>query len=195
MKTIKEQSKIEVNIKKSRFIGLSFKVSSQDDAKKILDGLKKEYLDATHICFAYKLSNTAKMSDDGEPQGTAGKPIYEILNKRNLINTLVVVVRYFGGIKLGAGGLTRAYLDTAVKVLDVSGEEDIVEQKQITFNLGLDKSKYINILLNLPEVLNIDVSFSEVINIFLSVKSKEVNNTISKVENILGERLNYQIKE
>lgn len=96
-------------IKKSKFIGLYYEVSSVDEVKNILEILKKEHKKARHIPYAYKIGNIAKKSDDKEPANTAGGPIYNIIERKNLDNCLIVVIRYFGGIKLGAGGLFRAY--------------------------------------------------------------------------------------
>ena len=105
-----------VEIKKSKFYGYLYNVDRVEDVSQILDTLKKEHKKATHICYAYKITNGqefVKFFDDGEPSGTAGKPIFNVIDKKKLDNILVVVVRYFGGIKLGAGGLTRAYSNTA----------------------------------------------------------------------------------
>ena len=104
-------------VKKSKFIAFSFHVESKEDVKKELDKLKAEYNDARHICHAYVTHNSGGMSDDGEPKGTAGKPLFNLLNLKKKENTLVVVVRYFGGKKLGAGGLIRAYVAAGKEVL------------------------------------------------------------------------------
>lgn len=106
-------NEVTIEIKKSKFIGLCYEISSEDEAKKIIEDLKKEYKKARHIPYAYKVNNTAKKTDDKEPSNTAGLPIYNILERKNLNNHLVAVVRYFGGIKLGAGGLLRAYNEAA----------------------------------------------------------------------------------
>lgn len=98
--------------KKSKFYGYVYEVNDIEQVNEILDNMKKQNKKCTHVCYAYQISTPtfmAKMVDDGEPSGTAGKPIYNVIEKKNLTNILVVVVRYFGGIKLGAGGLVRAY--------------------------------------------------------------------------------------
>lgn len=107
---------VEIVIKKSKFIGEKFSVKSLDEINKILLNIKIRHKKATHICFAYKFfdnNNYEKAFDDGEPSGTAGKPILNVINKKGENNILIVVVRYFGGIKLGAGGLIRAYSKVA----------------------------------------------------------------------------------
>ena len=105
-------------IKKSRFIAYYYEISSTEEAKKILELLKKEHKKARHISYAYKVNNTASKSDDKEPTNTAGLPLYNLLEKKNLDNVLIAVVRYFGGTKLGAGNLLRAYLESAIKAIE-----------------------------------------------------------------------------
>lgn len=105
-----------IEIKKSKFYGYLYNVNSVKDVAKILEDLKKEHKKATHICYAYKIVDGVeiiKFSDDGEPSGTAGRPMLNVIEKKNLKNVLICVVRYFGGIKLGAGGLVRAYTKCA----------------------------------------------------------------------------------
>lgn len=107
-----------IEIKKSKFIAYNYEVSSQEEVKEILLSLRNEHKKAKHIVYAYKLSNTAGKSDDKEPTGTAGLPLYNLLELNNKNNTLLVVVRYFGGTKLGAGPLTRAYKNAGISVLN-----------------------------------------------------------------------------
>ncbi len=100
-------------IKKSKFIAYYYNVGNLEDIKFILENLKKEHKKARHIPYAYKIDNIIRKSDDKEPTNTAGTPLYKLIEKEKLNYVLLVVVRYFGGIKLGAGGLLRAYLTTA----------------------------------------------------------------------------------
>jgi len=106
-----------LEIKKSKFITQLFYVTSVEQVNQYLLDVKKEYKDATHYCYAYIIDDKRKASDDKEPSGTAGIPMMEVLNKQNLNYILCVVVRYFGGIKLGAGGLTRAYSNSIKEAL------------------------------------------------------------------------------
>lgn len=106
--------------KKSKFLGFVYFVTQKDQIDEILTSMKLEHKKATHFCYAYKISNgqdVVKFSDDGEPSGTAGRPILNVIEKKNLTNILVVVVRYFGGVKLGAGGLLRAYTKCTSELL------------------------------------------------------------------------------
>lgn len=111
----------EIVINKSRFIAYRYDLDSLDEVKLYLEELKKDHKKATHICYAYVYNKdivSEKCSDDGEPGGTAGYPILNVIKKKGLSNTMVAVVRYFGGIKLGAGGLTRAYTKSCASVLN-----------------------------------------------------------------------------
>jgi uncharacterized YigZ family protein len=129
MKAIGHNHIYEYEIKKSRFIGFTFLVSSEEEIDRHLSIIRKEHSSATHVCYGYTLNSSAKCSDDGEPSGTAGLPILEVIKKNGLNNVLVVVVRYFGGIKLGAGGLIRAYSRCASDTIKGS---DIKELKLYT---------------------------------------------------------------
>lgn len=113
---------IELIINKSKFIAYKFTLNSLEEVKSILTNLKNEHKNATHICYAYIYNRdivSEKCSDDGEPGGTAGYPILNVLKKKNLENIMVAVVRYFGGVKLGAGGLVRAYTKACSEVIKV----------------------------------------------------------------------------
>lgn len=111
-------NKYELEIKKSKFISYYYFIESEEEAKEILETLKKEHKKARHIPYAYKVNNTAKKSDDKEPSNTAGLPLYNLLENKNLDNKLIAVVRYFGGTKLGAGNLLRAYLNSAKNCIE-----------------------------------------------------------------------------
>lgn len=109
----------EIVINKSKFVAYKFDLSSLDQVKQILQNLKQQHKKATHICYAYVYNIdcvSEKAYDDGEPTGTAGYQILNVIKKKNVQNTMVAVVRYFGGVKLGAGGLTRAYTKAAASV-------------------------------------------------------------------------------
>ncbi|MDQ1354952.1 MAG: hypothetical protein QG657_5261 [Acidobacteriota bacterium] len=121
----------EIKEKGSRFISYLYPVESKEAADAVITGLRKKYYDSTHVCFAYRLGKGEELyvrfNDDGEPSGTAGLPIYNEIKSKGYFNVLVAVVRYFGGVKLGTGGLTRAYGQAAAKVLNIS--------KQITIHI------------------------------------------------------------
>ena len=125
MKTITEIKTNEIIIHKSKFITIITPINSKEEITKILNKVKKEYKDATHYCFAYIIDSEEKCDDNGEPSGTAGLPILKVLKINNLTNVLCLVVRYFGGIKLGAGGLIRAYSTSASEALNKCTIKDI----------------------------------------------------------------------
>ena len=122
-KSVKQCSEAEYTVNRSRFIGRCFPVESEEAALCLLGDIRKKHWDATHNCFAYRIGENAaaRFSDDGEPGGTAGKPIMDVLTGRELTNVLCVVTRYFGGILLGAGGLVRAYSKSAADAVTKAG--------------------------------------------------------------------------
>ena len=122
-KSVKQASEAEYTVNRSRFIGRCFPVDSEEAALCLLGDIRKKHWDATHNCFAYRIGENAaaRFSDDGEPGGTAGKPIMDVLTGRELTNVLCVVTRYFGGILLGAGGLVRAYSKSAADAVAKAG--------------------------------------------------------------------------
>ncbi|MFK9090225.1 YigZ family protein [Bacillus salipaludis] len=127
--TVKETGEHEIIIQKSRFIAHIKRAETENEAQEFIQAMKKQHWDATHNCSAYLIGEhdqIQKANDDGEPSGTAGVPILEVLKKRKLKDTVVVITRYFGGIKLGAGGLIRAYGKATSEGLDAVG---IVERK------------------------------------------------------------------
>lgn len=122
--TVNKTGSDEITIKKSRFIGYVRRVETEEEAKKFIQEIKKKHHDATHNCSAYLIGEhdeIQKANDDGEPSGTAGIPILEVLKKQHLKDTAIVVTRYFGGIKLGAGGLIRAYGSTTTQAIKTTG--------------------------------------------------------------------------
>lgn len=151
MNTIIENKESILEIKKSKFICVLLKEKNTDYIKDIINEYKKKYTKATHYCYAYVINNQKKSSDDGEPGGSAGIPILEVLNKNNLNNVLCIVIRYFGGIKLGMGGLIRAYTDSVSSALENNITEEI-EYATITFNTDYSSQNKIDNLLKNYEV-------------------------------------------
>lgn len=127
-KTITKSAEGYINEKKSKFLSFIFPISSVEDTKEILDEYRKKYYDARHVCWAYMLGHEReefRFNDDGEPSGTAGKPILGQINSSELTNVLIIVVRYFGGTLLGTGGLIRAYKEAAAVAI---AEANIIEK-------------------------------------------------------------------
>ena len=119
-------------IQKSKFYSFAYPVFDVDAVNEILEMVRAEHKTATHVCYAYVLDSpkTEKMSDDGEPGGTAGKPMLELIKKKKLSNVLLIIVRYFGGIKLGAGGLVRAYTNAGNMALNDATIREFFEVKK-----------------------------------------------------------------
>ena len=177
---------IEIIEKKSKFVVYSFLIKTEEDVCLQLNLLKKEHKKATHICYAYNLFGKYKCSDDGEPSGTAGNPILNVILKNNLTNCLIVVVRYFGGIKLGAGGLTRMYGECARQILLAQPINNLVLYKQISFNINFNDKKYIDTLSQLKEVVEIEYEYGETITVNIVLQE----NNLEKVKDIINQRLN-----
>ena len=138
--TLAEPVYCEIEIKKSRFLTWLEPVASSEDAKARLDSIRKQYPDARHVCFAFYVNGSSGLSDDGEPSGTAAKPMFNVIAHNDLINVMAIVVRYFGGIKLGAGGLARAYGGAVAQAMTLANVVK-VERKftlKLTFDFALE---------------------------------------------------------
>lgn len=144
-KTISKNSTGEYIEKKSKFIANVYYVDSKEQVEEILKGLRKKYYDSKHICYAYSIDGENKASDDGEPSRTAGEPILNIITKNNLNNVLITVVRYFGGILLGTGGLVKAYTTASLNALEQTEfvKEEDGEEAEIEIEYSeIEKFKY-----------------------------------------------------
>lgn len=173
MQCIKSRHIIEETIKKSRFIGIIVPVKDESEALRSLRQLGGEYSDASHIAFAYRIQGSEKLicrfHDAGEPSGTAGKPIFQHLQGKGLINVLVAVIRYYGGIKLGTGGLTRAYGNTAKRVIDTAELIDYVELKKIRMSLAYNRMQYLEYHLKKLDGRIVEQCFSEQIDLLIEL--------------------------
>lgn len=177
MQTIKNNINSEIIIKNSKFICYLYKINNLNDINTHLNNIKKENKDATHYCYAYILNNSKKSSDDGEPGGTAGIPILKVLENNNLNYILAIVVRYFGGIKLGAGGLVRAYTKSVTNTISNNNLVSLVKGYNIDIEFEYTKIKEIDYLLkditinnktfekNIKYNINIPANFLEIIKL------------------------------
>lgn len=184
MKTVKENIKNEIIINKSRFITLLIKINNLDEIEKNLKEIKKKYKDATHYCYAYIIGNKEKCSDNGEPSGTAGMPILNVLKQNDLTNILCVVIRYFGGIKLGAGGLIRAYSTSASEALNKTNIVNLIKGYKIVIEFNYDNIKQINYLL---KDIQIKKEYGNTITYTFYIKEDSLNkieNELSKISKI-----------
>jgi uncharacterized YigZ family protein len=141
-KTVQQPAATEIKIKGSQFIGQIFPVHSREEAEAQLNRIRKTYHDATHNCFAYRIGSgvheISRFSDDGEPSGTAGRPIFQVLATADITDALLVVTRYFGGTKLGTGGLARAYNESAQQTLAKAGIKEVILMDELFLSLPYD---------------------------------------------------------
>ncbi len=183
-KTIYRYGEDEVDINKSRFIGYAKPVETEEEAQAFIGEISKKHYDATHNVWAYVIgldSMVQRFSDDGEPSGTAGVPMLEVIKKEGLVNVVVVGTRYFGGIKLGAGGLIRAYTKTAKIGLEAGIIVDMVLHKII--KIRIDYTLYgglENFLLTNKYIIK-DTSFDDGVNMEVYVKGDQVEAFEKKI--------------
>lgn len=176
-KTVEKEASDFFIEKKSKFIGYAKPVKTQEEAVKFISEIKSKHWDATHNVYAYVLreNNIQRYSDDGEPSGTAGVPVLDVMLKESLVDVCVVATRYFGGTLLGAGGLVRAYSHTSKIALDAAG---IITMAQCSvMSAEVDYSFYdrLNILLSDFSVVILDTSFSDKVCVEFSVKENIVH--------------------
>ena len=134
--TIKEKSEGFYEEKSSKFIAQNYYVESEESVNTILEMLRKEYKDARHIVYAYKIGNIVRCSDDGEPQGTGGMPLLRIIESNNLNNILIICIRYFGGILLGVGPLARAYMQATKNLIESAKNEKVTKEISVSFKVS-----------------------------------------------------------
>ena len=175
MFTIVKDFRQEIVIEKSRFICTLKKVQNEAEAQEFIKAIKKEYWDATHNCSAYIIDEMAqRSSDDGEPSGTAGLPMLEVLRKNKLTNTAAVVTRYFGGIKLGAGGLVRAYTNSVAEAVRGTGIAQKVLVSRFSFIYDLNEiGKILNILYQQQLFEIADVEYGLQAKVILKMKDSD----------------------
>ena len=184
--TIKENSSAEIVEKKSKFIANIFYVETLEDVEIKLKEIRKKYYDAKHNCFAFRLDNEniSRFSDDGEPSGTAGAPMLNILEGNNLSNVLVIVTRYFGGILLGTGGLVRAYSDATIKAIE--NAEIVSKVLGNIVNIEIEYKDLNNLKYYLKnENINID---DTVYNEKIIVKIELTDEELKKIKDLVNER-------
>ncbi|MDO9492879.1 YigZ family protein [Acetobacterium sp.] len=184
-KTVLTPDETEIEIKKSRFINMVFHIEAEEEAEAILAEIRKKHYKATHVCWAYVLNTNPrrqKASDDGEPSGTAGKPILEVIDHRELKDVLVLVIRYFGGIKLGTGGLIRAYGGGASDVLNHCSviKKQFSDQLQVVVSYS-SYGGLSNGLLE-REVIPVNEDFGENVTLSFQIPVAETNEFLAWVE-------------
>lgn len=177
MLSIKSNVVNEIIIKKSRFITFLFRVDNEADIKKYLDDLSNNYKDSTHICYAYILDNVKRFNDDGEPGGTAGMPILNVLENKDLNHILCCIVRYFGGIKLGANGLVRAYSNGCSDALDCSEFVSLLPGKICSIKFKYDDTKIVDSILR--DCFIIDKKYEDDVTYVFKIGTDSLSSIIS----------------
>ena len=176
-KTIKENTSSEIIEKKSKFIANLYHVETEQEAEEIIQKIRKQYYDAKHHCYAYTIMTENgvinKMSDDGEPSGTAGSPMLAILQKQELVNVLVIVTRYFGGILLGTGGLVRAYSQATLQAMQKA--KFVEEQKGYELEIVVDYPEFekLQYYCRKNAILMTNIEYEEKIKCRLEVTKQE----------------------
>jgi len=179
-RTIKKDGQVQEEIKKSRFICHAKRVYSEEEARAFITAIKKEHYKATHNCSAFIIgerSEIKRTSDDGEPSGTAGVPMLGVLENHNLTNVCVVVTRYFGGIKLGAGGLIRAYAGSVALAVKEIGIVEIKEQAGIQIQMSYAQYQEYGNFLKEHNLMELETNFTDQVETIIFV-DKEHKETI-----------------
>lgn len=181
-----QQSHAEIIIKKSRFISYAKSIKTREEGVIWLDDIRQQYPDARHHCWAYLIGNpscatNAGMGDDGEPSGTAGKPILNVLQHKGVGDIMIIVVRYFGGIKLGAGGLTRAYGQAAQAVMEVLPTKTEVPRTEFSIQCSFTLEQQIRYLCSQAEAEIIKVKYTDNVEIFISIPNESIKRLAAQL--------------
>ena len=190
--TVKQAGSHEIIIQKSRFIGYVERVSNEEEANEFIQKIKKQHYNATHNCSAYIIGEhdqIQKANDDGEPSGTAGIPMLEVLKRLNLKNTAVVVTRYFGGIKLGAGGLIRAYSSTTSETIKKIGivKGELMQGISLTVKYPL-LGRVENMLHQSPHAID-KINYLEKVELIVYVHVHEVDTFKKEMINLTNDQI------
>jgi len=196
-KTLQSPAESKFTVKGSKFLGYAYPVGSNEDIDSILNNIRKKYYDATHHCYAWQLGSgkgmTFRYNDDGEPSGTAGKPLYGAIQRLDLTNVLVVSVRYYGGTKLGTGGLIKAYGQSAVDTLETSKIKTVEVGDVIEFISSYEQHPIIMRTVNQYHLISFDQAFAEKVKLTIEVDEHDTNKIIDDVKNatngdVIGEK-------
>lgn len=182
IRTVYSPSEYEKTIEKSKFITYLAHVENEEDARTFIAKIRQKHSTATHVCYAFvgdKLGNLQRFSDDGEPQGTAGVPMLEVLKAKKLYETAVAVVRYFGGIKLGAGGLVRAYSSSVAEALDGADIRSLQICAEYTVQADYAGVDGVNQYLSTHACALLNTEYGEKVTFLIAVKKTEEESFVS----------------
>lgn len=194
--TIKTDTETEELIKKSRFICQLKRISSEEEAQDFISEIKKSHSKANHHCSAYTLGDQQEIqryNDDGEPSGTAGTPMLQILQKRQIINVCAVVTRYFGGIKLGTGGLIRAYSGSVNRAVNAAGLVTFVEQQELILTFAYSFFDSLERFLNAHHLKLSESTFLTTVTIHLFVNLADVNSFLTELSETFSGKIQTEL--
>ena len=197
-RTIAEKTYAEIEEKRSRFIANLYYIENIEEAENIIKQTKKEYYDARHNCYAYVVKEGAiikRFSDDGEPSGTAGSPILNVLEKNDLCNILLIVTRYFGGILLGAGGLVRAYTEAATKAVNMANIVNQEEGYELEITISYQDLEKLRYYCNKNKIKIVKIEYEENAKCLLEVNDEEKEKMLdNKYDDKMADILEYKVK-
>jgi len=191
---LSKRNRVEIKVRGSLFIATGKEVENRDEAEGFIEEISKEYYDATHNCFAFKVGYGGehnieyRYSDNGEPSGTAGAPIYKIIDGENLTNTVIVVTRYFGGTKLGTGGLIRAYGDAAKELIDQTGKSERILYAEIKVKYDYDITSQVMHMINTHKGEIIDSEYSDFVITKVKIRLSEEENLKEEILSFTNQR-------
>ena len=197
MKVLIGENLAEINVKNSRFIAEAFIIETQAQARDKLHAQKKRYPDATHVCHCFvcgKDGQTSGMSDDGEPSGTAGRPMLDVLKGSGITNILVTVTRYFGGTLLGTGGLVHAYSDSIKAVLSTCRTEELVEKSIFSFTADYHDYQAIKRLFDSFNIENIEENYSDLIDVSGKIHKAQAETFASQIKDISKGKITVKVE-
>ena len=190
-RVISSSSESEIKIKGSRFIARVFPVTTRDDVERCLSDVRRIDRDASHHCTAYRVGTgdgETRFNDDGEPSGTAGRPIMRQIDAFELTNTLVVVTRYFGGTKLGTGGLIRAYGQAAKEVLSNARVRVVIERSEVTVEFQYADTSQAMHTIDKYDIKMIETSYSDHTTIRLAIRRSDLDGFVRAFEDAVSGR-------
>ena len=189
--TLRGEAIGEIVVKKSRFIANIFHVESEDEALSILERMRKQYWDARHNCYGCiigKNKELVRFSDDGEPGGTAGKPILEVIKGRDLTDILVVVTRYFGGVLLGTGGLVRAYTDATIEGLSNADLVTVTYMQKLNVEVDYNTIGKLKYILSTDGIMICDETYTDKVSVVIAIPVPDTERVLDKLVDVTGGR-------
>ncbi len=188
-KTIVGNAETTIKERSSKFLALSYHVTSAEEVRDIMEPLRKKFYDATHHCYAYRIGYRGeewRANDDGEPSGTAGKPILGQLLSRDITNCLVVVVRWFGGTKLGVAGLIETYREATAAVLDVSRVEERTIDRIISVRYPFESMNGVMKAIKAMDPKILEQTFDNMCTVKLAIRLSKAEELIARLEKVEG---------